>query len=287
MIEAQEFELTIVIPTKNGAESLPDLLEALASQVTSVTYDVLAIDSGSTDGSVEILSNHGVALHEIPPQEFSHSRTRNLGADLASATRYLVFNNQDAVPTNESWLEGLVRTLESDQAIKAACAVEIDRTRDSPFNIEGPAASVFKQSLVDGTYVFGPEILELAKDLKKIQLRKLYAFTTVSAIFDKPHFEQHPFDPKVEYGEDLHWAVAAVARGDKIACTTRAQVYHTTYHSERERRQRAKLNLDIGTDLFGRDYASNLYRVALALRIPTFARVLNSWVRRIVSDRQG
>ncbi len=56
------------------------------------------IDSGSTDGSLEIArAADGVELLEIPPHEFGHGRTRNLGAERTSG-ELICFLTQDATP---------------------------------------------------------------------------------------------------------------------------------------------------------------------------------------------
>ena len=61
------------------------------------------VDSGSSPDSLEIVRRFPVRLHAIPPAEFNHGRTRDLGASLARG-EHLVFLNQDAVPCSDDWL---------------------------------------------------------------------------------------------------------------------------------------------------------------------------------------
>ena len=58
--------------------------------------EVVVVDSGSRDGSAERARARGARVHAIPPSEFHHGRTRNLGAQLARGET-LVFTSQDAV----------------------------------------------------------------------------------------------------------------------------------------------------------------------------------------------
>lgn len=52
-------EITIVIPNYNGMEYLPECLEALNCQEQSkAAFQVVVVDNGSTDGSVEFLKNN-------------------------------------------------------------------------------------------------------------------------------------------------------------------------------------------------------------------------------------
>jgi glycosyltransferase involved in cell wall biosynthesis len=71
--------VSVVVPVKDGARYLGELLDAVLAQDPQ---EVLVIDSGSRDGSVEIArSRAGVDVLEIAPEEFGHGRTRNLGAE--------------------------------------------------------------------------------------------------------------------------------------------------------------------------------------------------------------
>lgn len=49
--------VSVVAPIYNEVESLPHLIEAIASTLTSagLTYEIICVDDGSTDGSVELL----------------------------------------------------------------------------------------------------------------------------------------------------------------------------------------------------------------------------------------
>ena len=59
---------SVVLPVKNGAPYLRELLPALSAQVLDGGLDVLAVDSGSSDESLAVLSAHGVRTLQIPPE---------------------------------------------------------------------------------------------------------------------------------------------------------------------------------------------------------------------------
>ena len=96
-------EASIVIPSKNGGALFGLALERIVAQRTPWPFEVVVVDSGSNAQSLEIIRQFSVRLHAIPPQEFNHGRTRDLGASLARG-RHLVFLNQDAVPCSDAWL---------------------------------------------------------------------------------------------------------------------------------------------------------------------------------------
>ena len=86
--------LGVVIPVKDGEEHLAGLLGALRREGVD---EVLVIDSGSADASVQIARTAGVGVLELAPADFGHGRTRNLGAERIG-TDVIAFLTQDATP---------------------------------------------------------------------------------------------------------------------------------------------------------------------------------------------
>ena len=75
---------SVVIPAKNGGTQFRKVFSAVLAQKTQDPFDVVVVDSGSTDGTWEYLEDTAKAdrrlvLHRIPPAEFQHGRTRNEG----------------------------------------------------------------------------------------------------------------------------------------------------------------------------------------------------------------
>ena len=92
------------MPTYQGMEFLGRVLDALSGQELDREWDFRVVDSGSTDGTWELLRGSRrsfpvpVALERIRQVEFDHGDTRNL---LAARSRgdLLVFLTQDAIPS--------------------------------------------------------------------------------------------------------------------------------------------------------------------------------------------
>src|SRR5918992_6344856 len=71
----------VVIRTLNEAELVGTCLETLKSQRCDYELDILVVDSGSTDGTLEISRSHGARIHEISPDDFDYSKALNAGIE--------------------------------------------------------------------------------------------------------------------------------------------------------------------------------------------------------------
>ena len=91
-IEAKDASLdaSVVILTYNGEQHIDEILASLTTQRFDGTYEILVIDSGSTDSTLDLIAKYpSVRLVQIPNSEFGHGKTRNLGAHLAGPYRRL------------------------------------------------------------------------------------------------------------------------------------------------------------------------------------------------------
>jgi glycosyltransferase involved in cell wall biosynthesis len=119
--------ITVVIPVKDGARYLRELLDALAGEAVD---EILVIDSGSHDDSLAIARAAGATVLEILPADFGHGRTRNLGADRASGD-IVAFLTQDATPA-PGWLAAMREAFALSEDIGAVFGPHLPRPDTSP-----------------------------------------------------------------------------------------------------------------------------------------------------------
>jgi len=215
-------DVSIIIPAKNGvAGGIDKCLKGVFSQKTNHSFEVIAIDSGSTDGTLDIVKSFDeVHLIQIKPEEFGHGRTRNLGAREAKG-KYIVFLNQDAWPIDDNWLAPLISDLEND----------------------GRAAGVYSRHLPkEGCYLCVARNIQRGmparKKVKKKTGENLRAedifFSTVSAAIKKEVFDKVPFKDDILFAEDQMWSSDVLNAGYSIIYEPESKVYHSHNFSFKE-----------------------------------------------------
>lgn len=84
-----------------------------------IDFDVLVIDSSSTDDSQNIARNYNFDLVIIDSDEFNHGGTRNYGFELCSESDVIVYLTQDAILCNKYSIYNLVKSFD-DKGVSAA-----------------------------------------------------------------------------------------------------------------------------------------------------------------------
>lgn len=124
--------VTVAILTYNGEKYLERIIKKLEKQDFAEPFEVLVVDSGSTDATLDIVKRHPeVRLHEIPNEEFGHGRTRNLAAQLANG-EFVAFLTHDAVPSTEHWLQELIDPFRRFPDVVAVLGKQVARPRSFP-----------------------------------------------------------------------------------------------------------------------------------------------------------
>lgn len=109
----------IVIRSKNESAKIGKTLERVAAQTIADRAEVVVVDSGSTDGTVDIARRAGVRVIEIPAESFTYGRSLNIGCR-DTETPYLVALSAHAPPRDEHWLERLLEPFE-DERVCGVC----------------------------------------------------------------------------------------------------------------------------------------------------------------------
>jgi rhamnosyltransferase len=213
---------TVFIPTWNGGPLFERVLDKVLAQKTPFAYEVLVIDSGSHDDTVEAVRRRPeVRLIEIPNTEFNHGLTRNRAVREARG-EIVALLTQDAEPLDDRWLARLVSNF-ADPRVAGAYCHQLPRPDCNPFQ---------RDRLRGWTKESGPpvvkELREPARleDLHPFERYRLIAFDDVASCVRKSVMERIPFE-KRQFGEDIAWAKQAVLAGWKIVNDPGAVVIHS------------------------------------------------------------
>jgi rhamnosyltransferase len=206
-------QASILVLTKNEARNIGACLEAIYAQKNAGQFEVVVIDSGSTDETTEVAKRYPVRLEKIRPEEFHHARTRNLAAELARGD-YLVYLAADAFPSSSEWLEALLGNF-SDAGVAAVYGRHVPKA----------GSTLEREDTLDAVY--GEQ--RLVKDPGRGQEMgyRYFHFSTVNAAIRKHIWEQTRFPEDVKCFEDLGIAKRILDWGGKIVYEPRAAVYHS------------------------------------------------------------
>ncbi len=206
-------ETSVVIPTKNGASDIGACLEAVYSQKDAGRFEVLIVDSGSTDGTLEIVRRYPIRLEQIPPEAFHHARTRNYAAALASG-RFLVFLSQDAIPARDTWLAAFLNNF-SEPSVGAVYGRQLPK----------PASGLERRAAF-ATLYNDARIVKMPMDGVGLGYR-YYHFSNANSAIRKTAWYATKFPEELKVFEDVGIAKRILDSGWSIVYEPEAPVYHS------------------------------------------------------------
>jgi rhamnosyltransferase len=210
--------ISVVIPVKDGGDDLIRCLHGIAEQRIDEEVEVVIVDSGSRDGSVDVARQLGARVHEITAGEFHHGRTRNLGARLARGET-LVFTSQDAYAACDSWLSRLTAPLRGNDMIAGVYG------RQLPHDDARPPERFFLD------FLYGPDAREQRLgDADELSF-ELTLFSNVNSAIPRQMWETYPFADDIVMSEDQEWSRRILLAGLGLVYEPLAAVYHSHAYS--------------------------------------------------------
>jgi rhamnosyltransferase len=204
--------VSVLLLTLNPGPAFAEILTAILSQ-DPPPFEVLAVDSGSTDGTVELMEASGVQVDRIPQSEFGHGRTRNLIASRARGD-LLAFLTHDARPNGDTWLKDLAQRFD-DPSVAGAYGRQV-----------APAdATAIEIHLLNYIYPDHDRLVTLAAG-ERFQM-PTHFFSNANSMIRRSAWEHVPFQDNVIMCEDQWWAKAVLKQGMAIAYSASAVVVHS------------------------------------------------------------
>lgn len=200
---------SLVIRAYNEEQHIGRLLEGIRHQ-TLKDVEVILVDSGSTDSTVEIAESYGAQIVKIPSEEFTFGRSLNYGIRAANGD-LIVIASAHVYPVYPDWLASLLYSFEDQKT-----ALTYGKQR-------GPESAKFSEQ-----QIFHQWFPDAGKP------RQETAFcNNANAAIRKSLWQAHPYDETLTGLEDLAWAKWAKEQGYEIAYVPEAEIVHV--HDETPR----------------------------------------------------
>jgi rhamnosyltransferase len=201
-------------------------------------FELLCVDSGSTDGTWEALQAFKPdIIYQIKPDEYIPGKVLN---DAVAKTKgdVIVFNNADCIPQNEFWLENLVAGLEStpERCIIAAFANQLPRPDAIPL-----VQKDYERAFGDGS----------------VHKTWRHFFSLASSAVSRDIIIQYPFNPDIRYSEDIEWSWRMKKLGKSIIYAQDARVEHSHNYDLKQLIKRYKGEGRAEKAIYGEEYAQD------------------------------
>jgi len=210
-----EPDVSIIIRTLNEERYLPELLSSIQEQQSSFSHEVVLIDSGSTDNTLNIAEQFDCRILHISRAEFSFGRSLNRACAAAHGV-YFVLISGHCIPCDQHWLQNLVQPL-----------------------VQGLVQYCYGRQ-VGGPQTYWSECQIFAKyfpDESSIPQQGYYCNNANSAILART-WQQYKFNDELTGLEDMDLAKRLVAHNGKVGYTKDAVVYHIHHEDWRQVQRR-------------------------------------------------
>ncbi len=151
----------------------------------TVPAEIIVVDSGSVDGSLELARREADRVLEIPPERFSYGYALNIGAGAASADVHFALSSHCFAPPH--WIETALTHYERADV----------------------AATNGIQTFADGRPVTEPFV----QDAAHARADPWWGFSNHASSWRASAWWEHPFDERMDYAEDREWAWRVTAAG--------------------------------------------------------------------------
>lgn len=201
----------VLIRAKNEVKDIGKTLQLVAEQ--SVPCEIVVVDSGSTDGTVELVKQcPQVKLVEMPPSEFTFGRSLNLGFTATQAD-VVICLSAHAFPCDREWVATLLQCFENPRVAGA-----YGRQVAQPDAYPTVARECSEFYTLERRIQNNPDNFD-----------DRY-FSNANSAIRRCCWEQYPFDETLPYSEDQDWAFQMLTLGYELIYEPGAAVYHS--HNE-------------------------------------------------------
>ena len=197
----------IVIRAFNEERHLGRLLEGISHQ-TIQDVQIILVDSGSTDRTVEIAREYQATIVHIDPQDFTFGRSLNLGI-AAAETELVLIASAHVYPVYPDWIEEMLK----------------------PFDDPAVALVYGKQRGVVGSHFSEQQIFNHWYGEQSSPEQEHPFCNNANSAIRKSLWQKNKFNELLPGLEDLAWAKWALENQFRIAYVAHAEIKHVHQES--------------------------------------------------------
>jgi len=180
--------ISVVVRAKDKVDTIGETLAALRRQ--TVEPEIVVVDSGSTDGTLELARQWADRVIEIPSASFAYGGALNAGAAAATAPVHAALSAH-CVPESDTWLEDSLRRYEREDVAATNAALV------SPLGVP-----------IEGTYL---------QTLEDVVVDPTWGFSNHASTWRADVWAALPFREDLGACEDKEWSWRVLAAGRTIA----------------------------------------------------------------------
>ena len=198
--------VSIVLLNWNGKQILENCLNSIKKNTSYPNYEIILVDNGSEDSSVEMVKKNFPEVKIIKnPENYGIPKASNQGTKMAKGD-YIIFMSNDTLATNW-WMNGLVEAINKDKKISSVAATLIESKNYG--KIKREAIEEEKESVCSATMI-----------------------VTRKAWENVGEYDEENFTPYG--GDETDWNYRARNMGYKVMKTRRAFVHHIGHHDTKK-----------------------------------------------------
>ncbi|MBV7260585.1 glycosyltransferase [Photobacterium sp. WH24] len=196
--------VSVVIRTLNEERHLEELLNSISNQKSDLfDIEIVVVDSGSTDKTLDIAKAYKARITYIKKSEFTFGRSLNIGCEFAQGD-YLAFVSGHCIPANDNWIHELVLPL-----------------------YEGVVSYTYGRQLGRDTTKFSEQQLFDKYFPAKSKIPQVGFFcNNANSAIRKDIWNKFKFDETLTGLEDMYLAKQLVDENERIGYVSGAAVYH-------------------------------------------------------------
>jgi rhamnosyltransferase len=215
--------MDIVVRAYNDMPVIADTLRGIRAQRTPSR--ILVMDNASEDGTRETAQRIADRVINVPAGTYVPGAVLNQAMEATESDR-VVFLNSDCTPVDDQWFDRLLAGFDADR-VAAVFGRQLPRPDCLPL-----FAKDTEDTFGDGSQQAGWK----------------HCFSMASSAIRRSTWESMPFNPDIQYSEDVEWTWRARQRGFAVRYCPESRVYHSHNYTlgQWRRRQYGEGKADAG-----------------------------------------